>query len=518
VGDRCRIELGAERIGGGRKVDDGRGLIAACQCCLPGGAQRRQFGIGDIAGAERVDTTLRPPRIGSEASVDDYVALSGQFRRPRGIDLGGELDETRRGGQFQGCEITTLHVAERGGDTERLQGGAVRRPRRTERIGCVEPGDTGRLGRRRERNRRDSASHLGRGDRRRRRRRGSCLRAPRRHRRGEQHTAPSSRRHHRDGNGGMLAAMASSTLLPIILDCDPGHDDAIAIVVAARHTKLLGITTVAGNAPLESTTRNAIVVRDLLGIDVPVHAGANRPLVAPPRHAGYIHGESGLDGADLPTPSGPPASRDGVAFIIDTVRDHDGVWLVAIGPLTNIALALRTAPDLAARIAGISLMGGGLFGNHTASAEFNIWADPDAAAIVFAYGGPLVMAGLDVTHQFLATPERIDLIRVLPGRLAATLADLLQFFSHTYMSRHGGMGGAAVHDPCAVMALTHPELFTRSFAHVAIETVGEHTRGMTVIDQRTLIERPEPNCDRLTGIDADAAWAVVTEAIANFSS
>jgi inosine-uridine nucleoside N-ribohydrolase len=336
--------------------------------------------------------------------------------------------------------------------------------------------------------------------------------------------AASSTQHHRFDpiiemvTVACFAAMASSTLLPIILDCDPGHDDAIAIVVAARHTKLLGITTVAGNAPLESTTRNAIVVRDLLGIDVPVHAGANRPLVAPPRHAGYIHGESGLDGADLPTPSGPPASRDGVAFIIDTVRAHDGVWLVAIGPLTNIALALRSAPDLAARIGGISLMGGGLFGNHTASAEFNIWADPDAAAIVFAYGGPLVMAGLDVTHQFLATPERIDVVRALPGRLAATLADLLQFFSHTYVSRHGDMGGAAVHDPCAVMALTHPALFTRSFAHVAVETVGEHTRGMTVIDQRTLIERPEPNCDRLTGIDADAAWAVVTEAIANFSS
>jgi inosine-uridine nucleoside N-ribohydrolase len=306
--------------------------------------------------------------------------------------------------------------------------------------------------------------------------------------------------------------------LPIILDCDPGHDDAIALVVAARHTKLLGITTVAGNAPLESTTHNAIVLRDLLGIDVPVHAGASRPLIAPARHAGYVHGESGLDGADLPPPSGPPASRDAVAFIIDTVRSNDGVWLVPTGPLTNLALALRSAPDIASRIAGISFMGGGLFGNSTPTAEFNIWADPEAAAIVVGYGGPLIMAGLDVTHQLQATPERIEQVRALPGRLASTLSDLLTFFSGTYVSRHVNMAGAAVHDPLAVLALTHPELFTRSFSHVAVETTGEMTRGMTVIDQRTLLHRPEPNCDRLVGVDADAAWAVVIEAISHFSN
>ncbi len=305
--------------------------------------------------------------------------------------------------------------------------------------------------------------------------------------------------------------------LPIILDCDPGHDDAIAMVVAARHTNLLGITTVAGNAPLESTTHNAIVLRDLLGIDVPVHSGASRPLIAPPRHAGYVHGESGLDGADLPPPSGPPASRDAVGFIIDTVRNNDGVWLVPTGPLTNIALAIRSAPDIASRVAGISFMGGGLFGNRTATAEFNIWADPEAAAIVVGYGGPLIMAGLDVTYQLQATPERISRVRQLSGQLAATLADLMTFFSGTYVSRHDNMLGAAVHDPLAVMALTHRELFTSSFSHVDVETGGEHTRGMTVIDQRTLIDRPAPNCDRLTAVDGDAAWAVVTEAIGYFS-
>ncbi len=305
---------------------------------------------------------------------------------------------------------------------------------------------------------------------------------------------------------------------PIILDCDPGHDDAIAMVVAARHTRLLGVTTVAGNAPLEATTRNAIIVRDLLDIDAPVHSGASRPLVAEPKHAGYVHGESGMDGADLPEPSGPPASTDAIGFIIDTCRTNDGVWLVPTGPLTNIALALRAAPDLGARIAGISLMGGGSFGNRTAVAEFNIWADPDAASIVFGYGGPLIMSGLDLTHQFQATPERIARVRALPGRLAAVLADLFEFFSGSYVRRHHDMQGAAVHDPCAVLALTHPDLFSHRPSHVVVETTGEHTRGQTVIDRRNLREVPAANCDLLTAVDADAGFAVITEAVAHFST
>ena len=303
----------------------------------------------------------------------------------------------------------------------------------------------------------------------------------------------------------------------IILDCDPGHDDAIAIVLAARHTDLLGITTVAGNAPLQLTTRNALIMTDLLGIDTPVHSGANRPLVAPARHAGYVHGPSGLDGADLPEPTRSVTSENAVEFIIETCRNTEGVWLVPVGPMTNIALALRAAPDLGSRIAGISLMGGGSFGNRTAAAEFNLWADPEAAAMVFQYGGPLIMAGLDVTHQFQATPPRIDAVRALPGRLAELLADLLTFFSGTYTSRHDEMGGAAVHDPLAVMALTHPQLFTTAARHVVIETLGEHTRGMTLIDKRTLIEREPPNCEVLTHVDADDAFDVVVQAIASFS-
>jgi inosine-uridine nucleoside N-ribohydrolase len=321
-----------------------------------------------------------------------------------------------------------------------------------------------------------------------------------------------------------MSSSAASPTVPepqdrprIILDCDPGHDDAMAIVVAARHTDLLGITTVAGNAPIESTTHNALVMKELLGIDVPVHRGAARPLVAPPRHASYVHGESGLDGADLPVPSCGEDSDDAVGFIVETCRAHEGTWLVPIGPCTNIAMALRRAPDLAGRIGGISVMGGGLFGNSTPAAEFNLWADPEAAAMVFEYGGPLIMSGLHLTHQFQATPERIDAIRAVPGRLAAVLADLLDFFSDNYVGRHRHLLGAPVHDPTAVMALTHPHLFERRFAHVVIETQGRHTRGMTLVDMRDQREIPAANCDVLMGIDADAGFAVMTEAITHFS-
>ena len=311
------------------------------------------------------------------------------------------------------------------------------------------------------------------------------------------------------------------TLAPprLVLDCDPGHDDAVAIVVAARYADVAGITTVAGNAPLDRTTHNALVVRDLLGIDVPVHAGSSRPLLREPHSAAFVHGESGLDGADLPAPTTPLDGDDAIGFIVDTCRSVDDVWLVPVGPLTNIALALRAAPDIAGRIAGISLMGGGTFGNRTPTAEFNVWADPEAAAIVFGYGGPLVMAGLDVTHQLQATPERIAEIDALPGVLAGVLADLLRFFSDNYRTRHdpGSMRGAAVHDPLAVLALTHPELFGRMPRHVSIETRGEHTRGMTVIDQRAITARAEPNCDVLTTVDDDRAFALLLDAIAHFS-
>lgn len=304
----------------------------------------------------------------------------------------------------------------------------------------------------------------------------------------------------------------------IILDCDPGHDDAMAIILASRHADLLGITTVNGNAPLARTTANALVMTQLLGTDTPVHAGAVRPLLAPLLNAEYIHGESGMDGATLPKLERTVASDDAVGFIVDTVRANEGVWLVPTGPCTNIALALRAAPDLARRIAGISLMGGGsTFGNRTAAAEFNIWCDPEAAAVVFECGAPIIMSGLNLTYQVQATPPRIEAIRALGTPLGAIVADLLVFFTGTYQAVNHGFVGAPVHDACAVLALTHRELFTHRDAHVVVEVHGAHTRGMTLVDNRPIREREPDNVELLETVDVDRLFAILTDAIATFS-
>jgi inosine-uridine nucleoside N-ribohydrolase len=305
----------------------------------------------------------------------------------------------------------------------------------------------------------------------------------------------------------------------LILDCDPGHDDALALVLATSQARVLGVTTVAGNAPLERTTANACALRDVLGSDVEVHAGASRPLLREPMTASHVHGATGLDGADLPPPIRPADSHDAVAFLIDTCRAHEGVSIVATGPLTNLALALRGAPDLAARIDRVSVMGGGSFGNRTPVAEFNLWADPEAASIVFAAspfgGGPLVMAGLDVTFQFVATPDRIERIEALGGPLATALAGCLRFYARAYaeQAEPGSLDGAPMHDPLAVIALTHPWLFERELRHVAVETGGVLTRGMTVIDRRRVVRRPAPNTEVLTAVDAAGAFEVLVSSV-----
>jgi inosine-uridine nucleoside N-ribohydrolase len=313
----------------------------------------------------------------------------------------------------------------------------------------------------------------------------------------------------------MLIGMSNESSGPprIILDCDPGHDDVIAIVVAAHHADIAGITTVAGNAPLARTTYNACVIRDALALATTVHSGAERPLVAEPRFAGFVHGESGLEGADLPEPSHGADGIDAVGFIIDTCRAEPGIRLVPTGPLTNIALAMRAAPDLVDHIAGISLMGGGTFGNRTPLAEFNIWADPDAAAIVFGSGADITMAGLDVTHQFLVTPDRIDQIAAMGAPFTNMITDLFRFFSNNYIERHDQIQGAALHDPLAVLAITHPHLFEVVDRHVTIETVGRHTTGMTVIDRRDISDREPANVHVLERVDAAAAWQIVVESL-----
>jgi inosine-uridine nucleoside N-ribohydrolase len=312
--------------------------------------------------------------------------------------------------------------------------------------------------------------------------------------------------------------MSERPRLKIVLDCDPGHDDALAIAVAAQHTELLGITTVAGNVPLALTTRNALVMVQVLGLDVSVHAGSPRPIVAEPRTAEFIHGNSGLDGPPHPDLHVQVASHDAVRFLIDTARAHPGeVWFVATGPLTNVALALRSAPDLRETLAGVSFMGGGMtFGNVTPAAEFNILVDPEAAHVVIESGLPLVMAGLDVTHQWPIGRDATERIRAAGGEAAGFCAALLDYYGQAYARAFSGEAAGPLHDPCAVLALSHPELFERTPHHVAIELTGTHTRGMTLADRRSVHRTKPANVDVLTKIDAEAATALLVETLARY--
>jgi inosine-uridine nucleoside N-ribohydrolase len=270
----------------------------------------------------------------------------------------------------------------------------------------------------------------------------------------------------------------------IILDCDPGHDDAFAILFAAQYTNLLGITTVSGNVSLELTTHNALLIAQLLNLEVPVHAGAAGPLVGVAYHAPDIHGKTGLGGPKLPKLKRKVVSNDAVKFIIDTVRTHDDVWLVPTGPLTNIALAFRQAPDIVKRIKGISLMGGSnSFGNRTSAAEFNIYADPEAADVVFTSGAEIYMSGLNLTHQFKLGMSEVAALRKSKSDVATFYAEMLEFFLGTYSKRFGVLE-APMHDVCAVLAITHPGVIHFEPRHVDIELRGEHTRGMTLVDER----------------------------------
>jgi len=279
----------------------------------------------------------------------------------------------------------------------------------------------------------------------------------------------------------------------LLLDCDPGHDDAIAMLCAARYGDLVGITTVSGNAPLDRTTTNALLVSQIAEIDVEVHSGSERPLMADPVHAHHVHGPSGLDGPELPPLQRAVASRDAVEFLLD--RAADDVWLVPTGPLTNIALALRRDPALLTRFAGITLMGGSVTGgNATPVAEFNIWADPEAAAEVFATGNPLTMIGLDLTHQVRMGHQEAVRLREADTATARMVADILDFYAASTPGARAA-GAAAMHDPCAVLQVTHPELFESIRLPVAVETRGRYTRGMTVVDSRV----PRSSSDRADG-------------------
>lgn len=273
----------------------------------------------------------------------------------------------------------------------------------------------------------------------------------------------------------------------IILDCDPGHDDAMAILLAGAQPDLdiLGITTVAGNSPVENTTRNALIITQIAGLDIPVYKGMDRPMVRAPYFAGgeVVHGKSGLEGPTLPPLEREVEKEHAVDFIIETIKANKGeITLVPTGPLTNIGMAFRKAPEIIPWVKEISLMGGAINeGNVTPSAEFNIFFDPEAADIVFSSGIPTFIAPLELTHQALIGPKELDKIRALGSNISKFVVDLLEFYSQFHKRRYH-MEGAPLHDPCAVLYLIKPELIKIKEMFVQIETKGELTSGRTVCD------------------------------------
>ena len=303
----------------------------------------------------------------------------------------------------------------------------------------------------------------------------------------------------------------------IILDCDPGHDDVIAIFLAHGNPdiELLAITTVVGNQTLNKVTHNALAAAQVAGIiGVPIAAGCSRPLVRNMEVATEIHGESGLDGPELPEPTQTTDPRHAVDVIIDTVMAHDPgtVTLVPTGGLTNIALAVRKEPQLAERVKQVVLMGGGYHtGNWSPVAEFNILIDPEAAHIVFNEKWPLLMVGLDLTHQALATPDVVQRIAAVNTRPSRFVVELLEFFGSTYKQSQG-FEAPPVHDPCAVAYVIDPSVMTTVRVPVDIELSGGLTLGMTVADFRT----PAPqDCTTSVAVklDNDKFWDLIVDSL-----
>jgi len=303
----------------------------------------------------------------------------------------------------------------------------------------------------------------------------------------------------------------------MLLDCDPGHDDAIALLLAlaSPEIELLGVTTVHGNQTLEKTTANAIRILEFAGRgEIPVAAGADRPLVRDLFVAAYVHGESGLDGPTLPAPRARPGSQHAVDFIAERVLESSSaVTLVPTGPLTNVALLLARHPAVAARLGRIVLMGGSIAeGNVTPAAEFNIWADPEAAHRVFTSGLDVTMIGLDVTHKALLTPDHGRELRGA-GRTGAMVAELLEFYSVFHRETYG-FDGSPIHDAVAVAHVATPGLVETVERHVAIECGSELCRGRTLVDlwRRT---GNAPNASVGVAIDADRFLRLLVERVAS---
>ncbi len=305
----------------------------------------------------------------------------------------------------------------------------------------------------------------------------------------------------------------------IIIDTDPGQDDAVAILLAlaSPEFEVIGITAVAGNVPLSLTELNARKIVELAGrTDVPVFAGCDAPLARKLVTAEHVHGKTGLDGVELPQPSVPLQPIHAVDFIIDTLREQPSgsVTLVPIGPLTNIATAFRRAPDIIGRVARIVLMGGAYFevGNITPAAEFNIYVDPEAAAEVFASGAPLVVLPLDATHEALTSRDWVQTMRALPGRCGPAIASWTDFFERFDKEKYGNQG-APLHDPCTIAWLLQPDLFEGRDINVEIETEGRFTTGMTVADWWRVSGR-SANALFLRHVNRDALFDLLTTRLA----
>ena len=300
----------------------------------------------------------------------------------------------------------------------------------------------------------------------------------------------------------------------VIIDCDPGHDDALAILLAAKHLDVLGITTVSGNESIDNVTSNALKIVEFGNLtDIPVIRGAEGPLFRDAVYASHVHGKSGMDGAEIPEPTTKLQEGHAVDFIINTAMSTSDLVLLPMGPLTNIALALRKEPKLRDRIKLMSIMGGSsTSGNYTAAAEFNIYVDAEAADIVFRSEIPILMSGLNLTRQVLAKQEHIDEIREINNSTAQVVADLLTFYLGT-STRHSH-DGAAMHDPCAVAAMIDPTMIEFEPMHVVVETTGTHTYGMTLCDVRPGSVKSKPaNMEVAVTIDSDRFFKLLIDTL-----
>ncbi len=303
----------------------------------------------------------------------------------------------------------------------------------------------------------------------------------------------------------------------ILIDCDPGQDDAVMLLLALacpRELNILGITAVAGNVPLNLTERNTRIICELAGrLDVPVFAGCEKPLHRKLITAENVHGKTGIDGIDIYRPSLPLQEQHGVDFIIETLlnAENGAVTLVPTGPLTNIGLAMVRQPEILPKIKEIVLMGGAMRegGNTTPCAEFNILVDPEAAQIVMHCGRPLTIVPLDVTHQALVTRERIEQLRGLNSKVGTAIVGMMEFFNR-FDSEKYGSGGAPLHDPCTIAYLLKPDLFAGKLCNVEVETESPLTVGHTAVDFWGVTARPK-NANWLYQIDADGFFALLIE-------